>query len=225
MDKHALRAALSVYLVIGSAHCKGRPLLEVVAAALRGGVTMVQYREKDSPLSLRETVALGRALRERCRQFGVPFIVNDRVDLALLLDADGVHVGQEDLPPSEARKLLGPGRIVGMSVSTPEELDVALREEPDYLGVGPVYATTSKADAGDPVGTALVAYVRSRTDLPLVGIGGIAPENAAAVIAAGADGVAVVSAIGSASNPEAAARALAQAVLAQKADGGREDAT
>jgi len=225
MDKRALRAALSVYFVIGSAHCGGRPLLEVVEAALRGGVTMVQFREKDSSLPLRETVALGRAVRERCRQCGVPFIVNDRVDLALLLDADGVHVGQDDLPPSEVRKLLGPGRIVGMSVGTPEELDVALREGPDYLGVGPVYETVSKADAGEAVGTEFVAYVRSRTDLPLVGIGGITPENAAPVIAAGSDGVAVVSAIGGASDPEAAAQALAREVNAQKAACGREDAS
>ncbi|WP_375766279.1 thiamine phosphate synthase [Archangium gephyra] len=201
---------LSVYLVTDRLMARGRELVDVVLSAVRGGATVVQLREKDA--STRETLELGRALLARLRPLGVPLIVNDRVDLALALGADGVHVGQGDLPPEVARRLLGPGALVGLSITGPADLPTLDPALVDYAGVGPIFPTGSKADATPALGLEELARLRRLLPVPIVAIGGITPANAAAVIAAGADGVSVVSAICSADNCEVAANALLRAV-------------
>ncbi|MEW9032497.1 MAG: thiamine phosphate synthase [Planifilum fimeticola] len=210
--KEALR--YSLYLVMGSQDCRGRDPVRVLDLAIDGGITLYQFREKNSGLTLRETVSLGERLRHLCRERNIPFIVNDRADLALLLDADGLHVGQDDLPVREARRLIGPHRLLGVSAETVEEAEQALRDGADYLGVGPIYATATKPDAGKPIGTRAIAEMRKRlsSPVPIVGIGGIDVPGVAEVIQAGADGVAVVSAIAGKPDPRQAAKDLLQAV-------------
>ncbi|CAG7622401.1 thiamine phosphate synthase [Paenibacillus allorhizosphaerae] len=207
MFKDQLRDLLPLYLVTDLAEYEGKSALHTVREALRGGVTMVQLREKKA--QLRDTLKAGAALRELCREYGVPFIVNDRVDVAMLLEADGVHVGQDDLPAREARKLLGDDKIIGVSAGTMEEAEWAMEQGADYLGVGAVYATLTKGDAGAPIGTGLIAQIKDRwPHVCMVGIGGIQPHNSYEVIAAGADGVAVVSAITRQADPKQAAETL-----------------
>jgi thiamine-phosphate pyrophosphorylase len=206
---------LSVYLVTDRGLSRGRELVDVVLAAVRGGVTVVQLREKDA--SARETLELGRALLARLRPLGVPLLVNDRVDLALALGADGVHVGQSDLPPEVARRLLGPEALVGLSITGPEDLPTLDPAVVDYAGVGPLFPTASKADATPALGLEGFARLRRQLPVPVVAIGGITPANASDVIAAGADGVSVVSAICSAEDCELAANTLARTVQAGRA--------
>ncbi|TDF96797.1 thiamine phosphate synthase [Paenibacillus piri] len=188
----------------------GRTALEIAVEAIAGGVTMIQLRDKQAPL--RQVLEQGARLRDLCRGHGVAFIVNDRVDVAVLLDADGVHVGQDDIPGAEARRLLGSGKLVGISAGTMEEAEWAMANRADYLGVGPVYATATKQDAGEAIGTDLIGAITDRWKIPVVGIGGIGADNAAPVIKAGAAGVAVVSAITRQANPMQAARQLADVV-------------
>lgn len=194
-----------MYLVMGLDD-GGAPACEIARQAIEGGVTMIQLREKKAPLH--RVLSEGRALRELCRERGVPFLVNDRVDVAMLLNADGVHVGQDDIPYADARILLGDAAIIGVSAGTPEEAAKAIADGADYLGVGAVYATGTKADAGAPIGTELIRSIRSQSSIPVVGIGGIGAGNAWNVVDAGADGVAVVSAITRAADPRDAAYAL-----------------
>ena len=203
---------LGLYVVTDERLAGGRPLGEIVRAALRGGADVIQLRAKEAPA--REQVALGRELRALTREAGALFIVNDRADLAIALDADGVHVGEDDLPPELARQIVGPQRIVGFSASSVTSALAARSAGVDYLGIGSIYPTTTKADAGAAVGPELVTAIAARVDLPLVGIGGIRATNAAAVIEAGAHGVAVVGAVIAAADPEAAAREL-KAVVTQ----------
>jgi thiamine-phosphate pyrophosphorylase len=205
---------LSLYLITEASLAGGRDQVEVVAAALRGGATMVQLRDKELPA--RDLYALGQRLRELTRERGAALIVNDRVDLALALDADGVHLGQDDLPPAVARALLGPERVIGVSVGSPAELELVRREGADYLGTGPFSLTGSKRDAGSAIGAAGLARVRALTDLPIVAIGGLSAATAGEAIRAGASGVAVISAVVSAADPESAARQLRQAVDAAR---------
>lgn len=200
---------LRVYLVLDPALTAGRSPLEIAEGALRGGVAALQLRWKSGPL--REMLRLGEALRELCRQHGVPFLINDRVDVAMALGADGVHLGQEDLPPEVARRLLGPRALIGVSARTPEQAQAAEAAGADYLGTGSVFPTASKANP-TLIGLEGLATVVRSTRLPVVAIGGVNPENAAACIRAGAVGVAVISAIAQAPDPEAAARALRRAV-------------
>jgi len=202
----------AVYLVTEQALSQGRTTLEIVEAAIEGGVDVVQLREKRQ--NVRDRYELGGELRELTREAGVPLIVNDRVDLAAAVDADGVHVGAEDLPVAVAREQLGEGAVVGRSVASPAEAHDAERAGADYLGVGSVYHTDSKATAPDRTGIGLegVRAIREATDLPIVGIGGITAENAAEVVTAGADGVAVISAITAADDPTEATRRLGDAV-------------
>ncbi|MBV0903708.1 thiamine phosphate synthase [Haloarcula salina] len=202
-----------VYLVTQASLSAGRDTADVVAAAIEGGVGVVQLREKDR--SARERYETGRRVRELTREAGVAFVVNDRVDLAQALDADGVHLGDDDLPVPVARDLLGPDAIVGRSVSTVEAARDAEAAGADYLGVGAVFATGSKDDIPEDeraVGTERVAAIADAVEIPLVGIGGITAENAADVVAAGADGVAVITAITGAEDPAAATADLAAAV-------------
>ena len=190
-----------LYLVIDAEAAE-----RVVPAALEGGVDLVQLREKSA--SDAEVVAIGRSLRSLCEEHGALFIVNDRPDLALACGADGVHVGQDDMPVGEARALVGDDRIVGVSTHSPEQVDAALASDADYFAVGPVYATPTKP--GRPaVGLELVRYVASLgTAKPWFAIGGIDPGNVTGVADAGATRIVVVRAIRDAEDPRAAAEAL-----------------
>ncbi|HEX2190499.1 MAG TPA: thiamine phosphate synthase, partial [Longimicrobiaceae bacterium] len=172
-------------VVVTDARCgEGRELLDVVRAALRGGAPAVQLRAKTEPA--RETVELARALREVTRAAGALLFVNDRVDVALVAGADGAHVGDDDLPVPAARRIVPPGFLLGRSVETPEQALRAREDGADYVGVGPVYETASKDDAGLPVGLARVHAVAAAAGMPAVAIGGIDAANAAAVARAGA---------------------------------------
>lgn len=203
---------LGLYLVTDERLSRGRATAEIVRAAIRGGIDAVQLRGKDLPA--REQLAIGRELRAITRDAGVLFIVNDRVDLALALAADGVHVGQDDLPAEIVRRLVGPEMIIGVSAATIPEALAARAARADYLGVGAIYGTATKLDAGAATGSALLGTIAGAVDLPLVAIGGINATNVAAVIAAGAAGAAVVSAIIAADDPEAAARELQRRIAA-----------
>ncbi len=186
---------------------RGRSHLEVAEAAIAGGADVLQLRDKDASSGLLYEEAL--RLRELTRGAKVPFIVNDRLDIALAVDADGVHVGQSDLPASVARKIMGPRKILGVSVATVEEALRAEKDGADYLGVGPVFeARGTKPDTCEPLGVDRIARIRSRCLLPIVAIGGINAENAGKVREAGADGAAVISAIVSAADISQATRRL-----------------
>lgn len=206
LTRTELAARLRLYVVTDPILARGRPLTEIVAAALEGGATAIQLRDKTSnALAL---VELGRELRRLTRAVDALLFVNDRVDLAMAIEADGVHLGQDDLPVAVARRILGPDAIVGGSAGNLDELARSLAAGVDYLGVGPCYATGSKPDAGDAIGPAGLAVIRGATDLPIVGIGGVNAENLGPVLAAGANGVAVISAIIAAADVRAAARRL-----------------
>jgi thiamine-phosphate pyrophosphorylase len=202
----------SVYLVTDRALAGGRSLGSVVRAALDGGVGVVQIREKN--LSSRAFYETAIEIVRLARPMGRAVIVNDRLDIAMACGADGVHLGQTDLPCGEARRLGGSGLIVGISVGTEAEAVAAERAGADYLGISPVFATPTKPDAPEPAGLAGLRRIRSAVRLPLVAIGGIHAGNAADAIRAGADGVAVVSAVMAASDPRAAVAALMKAVMA-----------
>ncbi|MFT4930779.1 MAG: thiamine-phosphate pyrophosphorylase [Natronomonas sp.] len=205
--------AMETYLVTQESLSGELTTPEVVEAAIAGGVDVVQVREKHA--GAREQLRIARELREPTRDAGVPLIVNDRVDVAVAADADGVHLGDDDLPVADAREQLGGDAIVGRSVSTVEDAREAEAAGADYLGVGTIYATDSKEDIDDDeydIGLDPVRAIDDAVEIPMVGIGGITPENAAEVVAAGADGVAVISAITGAGDPEAATRELAEAV-------------
>jgi len=206
---------LTLYLVVGTADVGARPIEEVVEAAVAGGVTLVQLREKSAPKSL--VLERARRLNDLLARRAVPLIVNDYVDLVVASGAAGVHLGQEDADAGQARATLGPRRIVGVSAGNAAE---AARIDPavaDYAGIGPAYASGSKADAGAAIGLDGIRDLRARLSLPLVAIGGITAANAGAVMRCGVEGVAVVSAICAAADPEAAARDLRLAVEAAAA--------
>lgn len=206
MDRHALHDALRLYVLTDQVLQAGRDVESVVAAAIAGGATAIQLRWKVGPLS--EAMRAGQALRALCRDTGVLFVVNDRVDLALVLGADGVHLGVKDLPVPAARDLLGDRMIIGYSPETIADAVEAEQSGADYLGIGPIFGTTTKADAGDAIGPGHLAAIVRAVSIPVVGIGGITAGNAPSVIAAGANGVAVISAVVGASDVEAAARDL-----------------
>jgi thiamine-phosphate pyrophosphorylase len=196
-----------LYVITDERLGRGRSHLRIAEAAILGGADVLQLRDKEASSGRLYRAAL--ELRKITREAKVPFIVNDRLDVALAADADGVHVGQEDLPASVARRILGPGKILGVSAETVEEAIRAEEDGADYLGVGPVFeARGTKADAGEPVGLELVAQIRRRCRLPIVAIGGINAENARKVREAGADAVAVISAIVAADDIAQAARQL-----------------
>jgi len=200
------------YLVTQESRSAGRDTEAIVEAAIAGGVDAVQLREKGS--SARERYELGRRLRDLTADAGVPLIVNDRVDLAAAVDADGVHLGQSDLPAEVARGRLGTDATVGVSASTVPEAQAAADAGADYLGVGAVYRTDTKDVPAETngVGPERVAAIADAVDLPVVGIGGIGVDNAGAVAAAGATGVAVVSAITAADDPATATATLREVV-------------
>jgi thiamine-phosphate pyrophosphorylase len=195
-----------LYLVTDRRMAGARPIEDIVRAAVRGGVTAVQLREKEC--ATREFVELARRLKALLAGSGVPLIVNDRVDVALAAGADGVHLGQSDLAFQDARALLGPDALIGLSVETMEQAEAAGRLEAAYLGVSPIFPTPTKTDTLSAWGLDGLRRLRRASRHVLVGIGGIGVGNAADVIAAGADGVAVVSAICGAADPEAVSREL-----------------
>ncbi|MCB1102207.1 MAG: thiamine phosphate synthase [Kiritimatiellae bacterium] len=220
--RRSLVVDLSLYLVTDRALCRGRSLAEVVAAAVAGGVSVVQLREKDLPT--RAFIEEARHLKTLLAPKGVPLIINDRVDVAWAAEADGVHLGQSDMTVADARRLLGPRALIGLSIEKRSQVDEADAGEADYLAASPVFSTPTKTDTAPALGLEGVAFLRGKTPRPLVAIGGVNLANAAEVIGAGADGLAVVSAICSAADPEAAARALKAAVtdgLALRDAGGR----
>ena len=204
--RQALRQVLRLYLVTDQAALRGRTLADVVLQAVQGGVTCVQLREKTR--NTRDFLAQARVLMALLEPHGVPLIINDRIDIALASGAQGVHLGQSDMPVQEARRLLPPKVFIGWSVETADDVHRALHLPVDYLGMSPVFATPTKTDTRTPWGLEGVRNVRRQTALPLVAIGGVHAANAADLLRAGADGLAVVSAICSAPDPAAAAAQL-----------------
>ncbi|MFQ3293394.1 MAG: thiamine-phosphate pyrophosphorylase [Halobacteriales archaeon] len=205
--------SVDTYLVTQETLSPDRTTREIVEAAIAGGVDVVQVREKNA--GAREQLEITRDLRSLTQNAEVPLIVNDRVDVAKAADADGVHLGDDDLPVAEAREQLGEGAIVGRSVSTVAGAREAEAAGADYLGVGAVFATDSKDDLEDDeydIGLEPIEAINEAVDVPIVAIGGITRDNATEVVRAGADGVAVISAITAADDPEAATRDLKSAV-------------
>ncbi len=200
-------ALRGLYLVTDRAQTAGRPLTEVVAAALRGGARLVQLRERD--LATRAHLALALELRDLTRTAGAALLINDRVDVALACDADGVHLPGHSFAIADARALLGPHRLIGVSTHAPEEVAAAQGAGADYAVLGPLFDTPSKRAFGAALGLDALRRARAASTLPLFGIGGIEAANAAAVREAGADGVAVIRAVLAAADPAAAAAALA----------------
>jgi len=202
---------LRVYALVDPERAGGHGLPELAWHVAAGGATLVQLRDKHG--STRTMVEEARAIRENLAAMRVPFLINDRVDVALAADADGVHVGQEDMAAPDARRLLPPGAIIGLTINSVALADAAPIELIDYAGVGGVYGTTSKQQKRTPIGPAGLAEVtaalrRRKPGFPVCGIAGINAQNAAAVIAAGADGVSVISALSVTPDPQAAAREL-----------------
>ncbi|GIM45051.1 thiamine phosphate synthase [Collibacillus ludicampi] len=203
MDRQQLGKALQLYVVTDE-RPNGDELLPIIRSAIEGGATAIQLRRKQE--LGRRFVELGMAVRKLTREYGVLFFVNDRVDVALLVDADGVHVGQDDISCRDARRILG-DRLIGVSADTVEEAIAAERDGADYLGVGAVFPTRSKADAGYTGLDGLRDIVKA-VHIPVVAIGGIQASNVAETMRTGAAGVAVVSAVMSAANPKEAAAGL-----------------
>ena len=195
-----------VYLVTDRSLCRNRPLQDVVLQAVQGGAAYVQLREKD--LSTHAFVEEAMAIKKLLLPFHVPLIINDRIDVALACGADGVHIGQADMPYEIARKLMGHKAIIGLSVETWEDVETAQKLDVDYIGASPVFATPTKTDTKEPWGLDGLRKIKAFSRHPLVAIGGINQSNARAVIEAGADCLAVVSAICRADSPEAATRKI-----------------
>ncbi len=205
-------------LVTDSALANGRSLAGIVAAAVKGGVTMVQLREKTA--STRAFIEQARVLKRLLAPLRVPLLINDRIDVALAVGVDGVHLGQQDMPVALARQLLGPAASIGLSITELGQVRDRDAELADYLGVGPIFAQSTKLDATPPLGLDGLAEVRHATGKPIVAIGGVSAANADAVRSAGANGIAVVSAIMSADDARAAAAALLSAPNARRLKSG-----
>lgn len=210
--REQLRAA-GVYLVTEEGLSAGRTSEDIALAALAAGIRIVQVREKEG--SARRGLEIALALRGVTRERRALLLVNDRLDLALAAEADGVHLGQDDLPVATARAILGPDALIGLSITDPAQLGASDILDADYLGVGAVFPTGSKSDARH-AGLELLAAARAAVDLPIVAIGGITVENAAAAVRAGADVLAVISAITLAPDPGSAARRLLEVVAVSR---------
>ena len=193
----------SLYLVTDRDLSCGRSTVEVVEAAVAGGVSCVQLREKHC--STREFITQARALKRFLKSKKIPLIINDRLDVALAVEADGLHLGQQDMTISDARKISGTSLIIGISAESVDDALRAEKEGADYIGISPVFATPTKSDTAPPLGLEGVKTIRKMIAIPIVGIGGINRQNALSVITAGADGIAVVSAIVGAKDPKDAA--------------------
>lgn len=189
----------SLYLVTDRTLTMGRELIEIVEQAVKGGVTMVQLREKNC--QDKEFYNLGLKLKELLAESKVPLIINDRIDIALAVGADGVHLGYNDIPVDKAREILGDSAIIGLSVESFRQVEAAEKYNVDYIGISPVFSTPTKTDTVTEWGIDGIKRIRSISRHKLVAIGGIKPENTSRIIKAGADGIAVVSAICSAEDP------------------------
>jgi thiamine-phosphate pyrophosphorylase len=212
ISSEKIREWLKVYFIMGSNNCKKNPS-DVLTEAIAGGITLFQFREKGhGAFTGEKKYAFAKELQAICKKHGVPFIVNDDVELAIALDADGVHIGQDDEQADIVRQKIG-DKILGVSAHNLEEAKRAIEQGADYIGVGPIFPTSTKEDAKEAQGTSIIRFLRdSGIDIPIVAIGGITHENASEVIAAGADGVSVISAIASAESPFDATRQLVQCV-------------
>ena len=200
---------LKLYFICGTTTCQGKDLYSVVEEALEGGITLFQFREKGKgALEGKEKLELAIKLKNLCKKYNVPFIVNDDIELALEIDADGVHVGQDDLGVDEIRKLM-PNKIIGLSIGNEEELKQSKVEYVDYVGVGPVYVTQSKDDAGGAIGyEGLELMRRFLPQMPLVAIGGIQTQHIKDVMKTNVDGVSIISAISYSDNIEKTVREM-----------------
>lgn len=198
-----IKDALKLYLVTDRDLSLGRSLEEIVKQSVEGGVTMVQLREKET--STGEFVTLARKLMSVLKPLNVPLIINDRVDVALAVDADGVHIGQSDMAYEDARRLLGKNKIIGLSVENFEDIEKANKLDVDYIGISPVFGTPTKTDTAQPFGIKGLKQAVRMSVHPTVGIGGMNLETVKDVMQTGCNGIAVVSAICSAENPTEAA--------------------
>jgi len=205
---------LDLYVITDEGLAGGLPHSEIARRAVLGGADVIQFRDKT--LTSREMVRVGREIGEITRKAGTLFIVNDRLDIALTCGADGVHLGQDDMGCGTARQLSPAGFIIGISVGSVDEALAAEQQGADYVAVSPVFPTGSKADAGPGYGLATLKDIRSAVSILVIGIGGIGPANAADVIGAGADGIAVISAVVSQPDITAAARRLSAIIAAAK---------
>ncbi|MEK3904253.1 thiamine phosphate synthase [Paenibacillus sp. FSL R7-0179] len=215
IDNEDMRRLLKLYFIMGSVNCRLSPE-ETLTAAADGGISLFQFREK-GPAALKGAalLRLGQQLLQICRSYNIPFIVNDDLELATALDADGIHVGQDDLPARLIREQLGEHKIIGVSAHSLTEARQAIADGADYLGVGPVYPTSSKDDAQAVRGTTVIEELRrSGLSIPVVGIGGITMVNAPPVFRAGADGISIISAIAGAEDIYETTRRFAQLVTA-----------
>lgn len=203
---------LQLYFIMGSNNCVLDPV-QTLEQAILGGITFFQFREKGkNALQGEKKLQLARNLKELCSKHHIPFIVNDDLDLAILLEADGIHIGQDDLPIELVRKKIG-NKIIGLSCHNVQEATEAIRMGADYIGVGPMFETMTKLDAEAVAGPKAIADMRSANlHIPIVGIGGITKENASSVMQAGADGIAVISSISRQTSPLLATRQLREKI-------------
>jgi thiamine-phosphate pyrophosphorylase len=215
-DKNALRPALpaGIYGITAEKYSRGRSNIKVVEAMIAGGIGIIQYREKRPAKSFAAMLAECREIRRITREAGVLFIVNDYCDLARLVDADGVHVGQDDLPVTAVRELIGQGKIIGLSTHSPAQAVEAVSAGADYIGVGPIFATATKDDVCAPVGLGYLEHIVQTCPLPFVAIGGIKEHNIDQVVRHGAKTVCLVTEIVGAEDIAATARRLQAALLA-----------
>lgn len=195
-----------LYLVTDSALTLGRSLVDIVMAAAEGGISMVQLREKE--IDSRRFVELGRAIHTALAQYKIPLIINDRADIAQIIGAEGLHIGQSDILYTDAREIMGSGAIIGLSVENCEQARECSKMRIDYIGASPIFDTQTKTDTAPALGLSGLAELRKIVNCPIVAIGGINRSNIKSVLAAGADSVAVVSAICSAADPLSATREL-----------------
>ncbi|NSL50622.1 thiamine phosphate synthase [Calidifontibacillus erzurumensis] len=208
LSEKRIKESLKLYFVMGSVNCLKDPAT-VLQEAIAGGITLFQFREKGNGAKTGyEKISLAKKLQAICKQHDIPFIVNDDIDLALQIDADGVHIGQEDEDPLKVRKKIG-SKILGISAHNLEEAQKAIEHGADYLGVGPMYFTSTKTDIREVKGPEVIKIIRMNDiQIPIVGIGGIKQNLARNVIKAGADGVAIISAISQSPDPKLAAKQL-----------------
>jgi thiamine-phosphate pyrophosphorylase len=214
--KEQVKEILKIYFIMGSNNSKLAPEY-VLEEALKGGISVFQFREKgNGALKGDAKFQLAKRMQKLCIQYNVPFIVNDDIELAISLDADGVHIGQEDENAIKVRERIG-NKVLGVSAHSIEEIKAAVEAGADYIGIGPIYPTSTKKDAKAVQGTRLIEKVKEENlTIPIVGIGGITTENAFAVIRAGADGVAIISEISMAANPYDQTKRLEKVVLGQE---------
>lgn len=209
MGENKMFVDYSLYLVTDRGILKERDIFEAVEESLKGGVTLLQLREKD--ISSLDFYNIALKMKILAKKYNVPFIINDRLDIALAVDADGLHIGQSDLPLEVTRKLLGTHKILGYSVGNLEEAIYGEKHGADYLGAGPVYPTGSKADAGSPIGVQGLAELKKAVNLPIVGIGGVSLSNLKDVKKSGIEGISLISAILGSRDIQGASRELLKA--------------